>query len=210
MKYNEEYIDEIRKIYLSIKNIIKARLKEFKEKNDYEKKLELLFCILTPQSKAKICWDSVCKISKSDIFNLKKEEIKECLNGVRFPNNKTKYIIEAINFLKMNPGFIKNLENMDEKERREYIVKRFKGIGFKEASHFLRNIGLGENLAILDRHILKNLLKLNVIDEIPKTLTRKKYLEIEEKMEEFSKYSGIPMEELDLLLWFKETGEVFK
>ncbi len=210
MNYNEEYIEEIKKIYLSIKNIIKERINEFKNNNDDAKKLELLFCILTPQSKAKICWESVCKISKCNIFNLKKEEIKECLNGVRFPNNKTNYIIEAINFLKMNPGFIKNLEKMDEKERRNYIVKNFKGIGFKEASHFLRNIGLGKNLAILDRHILKNLLRLNVINEIPKTITGKKYLEIEEKMIEFSKYSNIPMEELDLLLWFKETGEVFK
>lgn len=56
-------------------------------------------------------------------------------------------------------------------------------MSYKEASHFLRNVGFGENIAILDRHILRNLVKLEVIDELPKTLTPKLYLEIEEKWE---------------------------
>ena len=60
------------------------------------------------------------------------------------------------------------------------------------------------------RHILRNLAWLNVIDEMPKSITEKKYYEIEEKMREYSKYSGIRMDELDLVLWYKEAGEVFK
>ena len=66
------------------------------------------------------------------------------------------------------------------------------------------------NLAILDRHILKNLVVLGVIKEIPKSLTEKKYLEIEGKFEEFSKKINISMDELDLLFWSAEAGEVFK
>ena len=85
-----------------------------------------------------------------------------------------------------------------------------KGIGYKEASHFLRNIGFGEHLAILDRHIMKNLKLLGIIDEIPISLTRKKYLEIEQRMVKFSKKVKIPMKHLDLVLWYKETGEIFK
>ena len=65
-------------------------------------------------------------------------------------------------------------------------------------------------MAILDRHILKNLTSNGVIDEVPKTLTPKKYLEIEEKMKEFAKSTGIPLAELDLLFWSMEAGEVFK
>jgi len=85
-----------------------------------------------------------------------------------------------------------------------------KGLGYKEASHFLRNIGLGEEFAILDRHILRNLKDLQVIPEIPATLTRKRYLEIEEKVRRLAKDIGIPMGHLDLLLWSKETGHIFK
>lgn len=56
-------------------------------------------------------------------------------------------------------------------------------MSYKEASHFLRNVGFGEDVAILDRHILRNLERLAVIDEIPKTLSPKLYLEIEDRLE---------------------------
>ena len=83
-------------------------------------------------------------------------------------------------------------------------------MGYKESSHFLRNVGFGDDIAILDRHIMKNLVKYGVIEEIPKSLTDKKYLEIEEKMRKFASGVGIPMAHLDLLWWSEETGEIFK
>ena len=95
-------------------------------------------------------------------------------------------------------------------EKREWIVKNIKGMSYKEASHFLRNIGFGEDIAILDRHILKNLVKLEVIDELPKSLTPKLYMEIEEKMRKYCEFVKIPMDEMDLLLWYKEAGVIFK
>lgn len=98
----------------------------------------------------------------------------------------------------------------DVYERREWLVKNIKGLGYKEASHFLRNIGFGKDIAILDRHILKNLNLLGVIKEIPESMGRKKYLGIEKNMAEFAKEIDIPLAHLDLLLWYKETGEIFK
>ncbi|MFW5800234.1 MAG: DNA lyase, partial [Spirochaetota bacterium] len=95
-------------------------------------------------------------------------------------------------------------------DKRVWLVKNIKGYGYKEASHFLRNIGFGDNIAILDRHIYKNLKLLNVIDEIPKSASPKKYIEIEQKMREFSKEINIPMAHLDFVLWYKEAGEIFK
>lgn len=93
---------------------------------------------------------------------------------------------------------------------REWLVGKVLGIGMKEASHFLRNIGLGKDLAILDRHILINLKEYDVIKEIPRYITRKVYIDIEDKMKKFSKLMSIPMDELDLLFWSKETGMIFK
>jgi N-glycosylase/DNA lyase len=98
----------------------------------------------------------------------------------------------------------------DIHEGREWLVKNLTGLGYKEASHFLRNVGLGENIAILDRHILRNLSILGVIEEIPESLNRTKYLRIENDMWDFAKRIGIPLSHLDLLLWYKETGEIFK
>jgi N-glycosylase/DNA lyase len=83
-------------------------------------------------------------------------------------------------------------------------------MGYKEASHFLRNIGFADDLAILDRHILKNLKIFGIIEEIPKSLSKKKYLEIEEKMRNLANEVNIPVSHLDLLFWSKETGEIFK
>jgi N-glycosylase/DNA lyase len=94
---------------------------------------------------------------------------------------------------------------------REWLVSNIKGYGYKEASHFLRNIGLGRDIAILDRHILKNLKKFSVINKIPDSVgPRKIYLEIEEKMRRFSRDIGIPLDALDLLFWSLQTGFIFK
>ena len=103
------------------------------------------------------------------------------------------------------------LENSkDIKSLRKWLVKNIKGYSFKEAGHFLRNIGYGSQIAILDRHILKNLVLFGVIPDIPKTLNEKTYLEIEDKMTAFSKKINIPMHHLDILFWYKQTGEIFK
>ena len=94
-------------------------------------------------------------------------------------------------------------------ELREWLVKNVNGLGWKEASHFLRNIGV-RGLAILDRHIFKHLVRLHVIRAVPKSLTKKRYLTIEKKWHRFAKDIGISLDELDLLFWSMETGEIRK
>lgn len=210
--------DEIRQIYGEIKEVIRSRLKEFREigslKEDRRIFEELTFCLLTPQSKAKMCWIAVSNlISSGALFRGEEEDIERELRGVRFKRNKARYIKEArAKYFKDGKFSIKDriFSGGDPHKEREWLVKNVRGLGYKEASHFLRNIGLGENLAILDRHILKNLKLLGVIEDIPTSLNRKRYLQIEERMREFSKKIGVPLEKLDLVLWYKETGEVFK
>ena len=200
-------IEGLKKDYRKKKSEIVKRLNEFKnvwQVRDNKKLFEeLCFCLLTPQSKAKICWNAVLRLKSNDFKN-----IGLCLEGVRFKNNKTKYIQSA---MKSFENIKKNINQYNNiYELREWLVKNVKGLGYKESSHFLRNIGKGENIAILDRHILKNLKKLGVIKKIPLCLTAKTYIEIENKMKTFSKKIGIPVSHLDLLFWSKETGEIFK
>jgi N-glycosylase/DNA lyase len=45
---------------------------------------------------------------------------------------------------------------------------------------------------------------------MPKTLTKRRYLEIEDKMRVFSEKIGVPMPALDLIFWYVGTGEIFK
>ncbi|MBA3044058.1 N-glycosylase/DNA lyase [archaeon] len=209
---------EIKKLYLSIQDEIISRLDEFKRVREKgsEKDVfaELVFCILTPQSRAKLCWAAVKKLAdKNLLLKGNKNQIVKELEQVRFKYKKAGYIVEARKqFLTEGKISIKPQISQfsDVYDAREWLAQNVKGIGYKEASHFLRNIGLGENLAILDRHILKNLKLFRVTKEIPNTLSRKRYLEIEKKMREFAEKVKIPMNHLDFVLWYKETGEIFK
>ena len=188
------------------KEIIKLRLEDFKKIKSDDLFYELCFCLLTPQSRAKQCWNSVLALKARNFYENNLDPVKY-IEGVRFQNNKGKYLIEAKQVFLKILGKINN--SASGEEFREWLVENLKGYGLKEASHFLRNIGY-RNLAILDRHILKNLRKYGVIEEIPKTLTKAKYFEIEKKFKDFSEKIGIDMDELDLLFWSMETGEVFK
>ncbi|MGL5051864.1 MAG: N-glycosylase/DNA lyase [Fusobacteriaceae bacterium] len=217
--FKNEYFYEIEKIYNEIKPAIKKRLQEFKEifqnGNDESIHCEISFCILTPQSKAKNAWKAISILRDNNLlFTGTPEEISEYLNIVRFKNNKAKYLVLLREQMTDENGkiytkkFFQNFKTVDEK--REWIVKNIKGMSYKEAGHFLRNVGFGKEIAILDRHILKNLVKLQIIKEIPKTLTPKLYKEIELKLKNYCNFVNIEMDEMDLLLWYKEAGEIFK
>jgi N-glycosylase/DNA lyase len=218
MGLNKSDISQLKKIYRIKKKEIISRLKEFKNLwltgNDEEIFTELTFCLLTPQSKAQSCWEAILNLKKKDLLvKGDVENIKHFIRCIRFKNKKAEYILKARElFMNDNrfsiKSFIRKFE--DIYECREWFVQHIKGIGYKEASHFLRNIGFGEKLAILDRHILKNLKQLGVIKDIPQSMSRLKYLEIEKNMKNFAKKIDIPLSHLDLLFWSKETGEIFK
>jgi N-glycosylase/DNA lyase len=209
---------DIRKSYKSRKKAIRQRLLEFQSVlNEPDERIfaELAFCFCTPQSKAKSCWEAVSYLQDSGLLYAgSHDEIRGSLHRkVRFHNNKSGYILHARSLFTQNGKLSikkKLLELGTPFEMREWLVSNLKGIGYKEASHFLRNIGLGKDLAILDRHILKNLHRHKAIKELPKTLTPKKYKQLEREMAEFSVAVKIPMEDMDLLFWSEETGEVFK
>jgi N-glycosylase/DNA lyase len=95
-------------------------------------------------------------------------------------------------------------------EKREWLVVHVKGMSDKEATHFLRNIGMSDHLVILDRHILRNLNFHGVIDSIPPSLSRKQYREIEQKVQHFADEIAIPVAAMDLLFWSRETGFILK
>lgn len=195
---------ELQKLYKIQNEAITEKINSFKILPEEEWLYELIFCLLTPQSNGKRCWEAVIELKKSNFQNIK-EIIR---TKTRFHNTKTKHMQKVLQkwpHLKAeiqtsnNPLFL-----------RSHLYENIKGLGMKESSHFLRNIGKSNNqLAILDRHILKNLARYNVV-RTPKILNQQAYLKIEEKMKSFSKKINIPLDHLDLLLWAKETGEIFK
>jgi len=199
-------IHELKEKYSEHAAEIKAKLAEFENLREQDYIYELFFCLLTPQSKAEKCWQAVQELKTCQIET---EKTENCLKTkTRFYRNKTKYLIEA----NKNWNKIKEIINSSRKpaEMRGELVKQVKGLGMKEASHFLRNIGKSNNeLAILDRHILRKLVELKIITTIPQ-LNEKNYLLIEEKMKRFADNVGIELDELDLLFWKIESRRIFK
>ncbi|MDR3274639.1 MAG: N-glycosylase/DNA lyase [Endomicrobium sp.] len=211
-------IEGLKNFWKTVLPLISHREKHFENvwKNGTEEEIfaELVFCLFTPQSKAVICWAAVNDLAgKNMIFDSKYTDIAKVINKVRFRNNKAKYVVEARKLFIINDNVkikeklisFKNIYDL-----RNWLVQNIKGIGYKEAGHFLRNISIGKDLAILDRHILKNLQVYGGINETPKILNIKTYLEIEKQMQSFAKNIEIPMAHLDMLLWCKNTGGIFK
>ncbi len=210
-------IEELTQLYHERRDAIHTRLREFKEvlgRSEEDVFAELCFCLLTPQSSAKTCWAAVTRLrEKSLLLKGSASDLQPLLQDVRFNEGKARYIVEArTHFTKNDEIRLKpHLGSFTNPfELREWLVENVKGLGYKESSHFLRNVGLGEEFAILDRHILRNLKDFGLMPDVPLSLTKRRYLEIEEKVRGFSKEIGIPMADLDLLLWSKETGWIFK
>lgn len=208
---------EIEKLYESIKEEIDKKIDEYKKAFNYDNKdffAEIAFCILTPQSKALNAWKIIQTLKENELlFTADSDTLENYLNSIRFKKTKAKRLVSLREKLSINGSLEakKIIFNGDDVFKiREWLVKNIDGFGYKEASHVLRNLGFGENIAILDRHILRNLLKLEVIDEIPKTLTPKKYMDIEEKMRKYSSKIDISMDRLDLLFWYNEVNYLFK
>ena len=132
----------------------------------------------------------------------------------RFPAARPRYIVTTRNYLRTNfdMALRKRLRSFsDPFERRDWLAqeKQIKGLGYKEASHFLRNIGV-KGHAILDKHVMRCLTEVGVVDTAKPPANRKRYLEVEEEYLRFAKAIRINSDELDLVLWSMKTGEILK
>ena len=205
-----ELVEKVRQLeQSSINDLVNQRLSEFesfKTKSEDDWFSELCFCILTANAKQKTGAIIQSQINSEGFRTLSQETLANLikLNKHRFHNNKAKYIIKARDFVNIKSI----IKDMTENDARKWIVENIKGIGMKEASHFLRNTG-GQNLAILDRHILRLLAEHEIIVR-PKTLNSQTYEEIELKFKELASTLRMSLAKLDLFLWYMKTGEVLK
>lgn len=193
----------------SVGKHIKKKMKSFQklgEGTNEEWFSELCFCILTANASGVMGIKIQDALNKHFIESPEKELQKNLKKiGYRF-HNRAAYITCNRKFCNIK-DIICCFNN--PKEAREWLVTEMKGIGYKEASHFLRNVGY-KGVAILDRHILRCMKKHGIIQTIPSALNKKKYIEIEEKLCKYAKIIGIDVGEIDLYLWYMETGKVLK
>ncbi|MEM2917884.1 MAG: N-glycosylase/DNA lyase [Candidatus Altiarchaeota archaeon] len=197
----------------NLRDLVRRRITEFKNIGKSKKLVfsELCFCILTANWRADRALSIQEELSDEKkgfgFLNFSEKKLRESLKekGHRFYPQRAKYICLARDHFDIN----EKLKNLKAEEAREFLVKNIKGLGYKEASHFLRNIGYKE-IAIIDRHILNLLFEYNIINEKPKNLTKRGYIEIEKILSYIAKKLNMSLAELDLYMWYTKTGKILK
>nr|WP_240900225.1 N-glycosylase/DNA lyase [Sulfuracidifex metallicus] len=197
---------------VSLRARVLERAEEFKLNNKANNDVwirEFLLCQLTSNSSfvsaysSLMCaWDFLLKGSYSEVA----KSLKRC--GYRFYNLKAKFIVNNREFLPKLKEIVKPIADADQLMARDLIANKFLGFGYKEASHFLRNVGYMD-LAIVDRHVISFLRKEGTPINF-KTLTRNKYLTVEAILRSISNTLNIELGILDLFIWFEETNTVLK
>ena len=197
---------------------IRSRLKEFAEigrsGSDINLLEEMVFCFFTGGCSARMGLSSLEAI-KPILLTADQPELANALVGHhRYPNARSKYVATSRDFLQKEYGMKlrQKLNSFDCRfDRRDWLVreKGIKGLGYKEASHYLRNIGY-KGYAILDKHVLNCLTELKIIDDPKPPNTRSRYLMVEEKLAQLTQMTQIDFDELDLVLWSMKTGVILK
>jgi N-glycosylase/DNA lyase len=211
-------IEKIRRAHRERQGEIRARLKEFEDvwQSGTDERLweEMVFCFFTGGCSAKMGLRSVEAVRPLLLTGTHEELMNALVGRHRYPRARAGYIVASRDFLQEHCDLKlrKKLESFENPlERRDWLVreKGIKGLGYKEASHFLRNIGL-KGYAILDKHVLRSLAELKIIDDPKPPNTRLRYLTIEDKLKNLALLSEIDFDELDLVLWSMKTGEILK
>lgn len=197
-----------------VRKMVDDRMNDFRavhEMDTYKWYEELVYCLLTAFASALMgqkCVDALC--CDNTLLEGSEEDIRVCLveTGHRFPNKRAEYVYNTQHLAPTIKETIQGFE--DSKEARAWLVENIKGFGWKEASHYLRNIGYFD-LAIIDRHIINNLVEHKIIDLDPKKgLTKKRYLAVEKILDHLADELDMLPGELDLYMWYRKTGKVLK
>ena len=211
-------IDNIRRAHRERRTEITQRLAEFaaiaERGDDRELWAEMVYCFFTGGCSARMGLNALEAV-RPVLLTGDQVELSGRLSGVhRYPNARARYIVASREFLSehCNLRLRNKLHSFECRlERRDWLVreKGIKGLGYKEASHYLRNVGFS-GYAILDKHVLNCLTELKIIDDPKPPNTRAKYLMVEEKLRKLTSDLRIDFDELDLVLWSMKTGMVLK
>jgi N-glycosylase/DNA lyase len=208
---DESVLREWRTAWQQRREDIEARLAAFRAVPRDRWFHELCFCLMTPQSSAVQC-DAVARELEHRDFRARAFDPAPLLRSheggyVRFHNVKARRLLA----LRAQFAEIDDLiaTTADDRALRDMLAARVDGLGLKEAGHFLRNIGR-TGAVILDRHILRALLRAGMIDALPASIGPARYADLERRFDCLAMAAGIPAEALDLLLWSEATGFILK
>ncbi len=202
-------------VYSATRSRIESRIAAFQEIRLREDTMEffeeLVFCILTPQSRPRMAEKAIATLKAEGLlFAGDAQTVAPHLSICRFKNGKARSVVAAREL--MHDGQIVKLltSSLPVPDKRMLLARTVRGIGLKEASHLMRNTGCNLDAAILDRHVLRFMVEAGLYDAVPGTLTPRLYDDLEARLYDFSRHISIPMEALDFVIFYIKTGEIYK
>jgi N-glycosylase/DNA lyase len=86
-------------------------------------------------------------------------------------------------------------------EVRKQLMLSICGFGPKQATMFLRDCGVTDQLAIIDRHIVRYMYMLKLINSIPNRVAEPMYYGLETAFLAYAEYVGVAPGVLDWAIW---------
>lgn len=182
---------------------------------------ELSCCILSSQVPYPVATAAADAIQKAKLLlahDLDRDELANALEEVlahqvmvggrpvryRFPASRAKQLAAAHFAVHRHDASLSTLLAgfADASEARRWLVNNVPGAGPKQASMFLRNVGVTYSLAILDRHVLRYMSALGISDHAqPFVSGLSTYLRLEQTLREHAKHIGYDVGLLDWAIW---------
>lgn len=175
---------------------------------------ELVFCILGSRVKFEAVhaaverMDGMCLLSqplRNICFDQYEDDTVTALSGgYPFYRVRANQIRRTAECLYTSRGSILKLLNSasDVRNARRVLVAEVAGLGPKQASLFLRNIGYAKHIAILDVHVLTYLNWVGLTDTPLKSVsTLSKYEVLEDSFIEHAYEFGYSPDQFDLAVW---------
>lgn len=207
-----------------IEEIIEIR--KWSQMSEKEIVFEFILCILGSGVRYEMALSYALAIKSSKLLTNEninnpdyiEKEISFILNGkvnnyyrdkpftkYRYPNIRSTYISKSLYSIYKDFDSFKKVfcDRKSPYDLRRYFVKACIGVGPKQASHFLKNIGYTNELAILDRHIVKYL-ELAKKDSVSAYQLGKidKYEDIESQYINTVSDFKYPIAIIDQAMWF--------
>ncbi len=204
-------LDEVQSLMNSeISSVIRNKCEEFRRIGSGTKEElfgELCFCLLTANTSAEMGIRTQDLIGIDGFLHYDRDFLATELKRIkyRFYNVRSDFIVKARWIIDELPSLVKSEPKYD---LREYLVENVKGIGYKEASHFLRNVGVFD-FAILDKHIM-DMLSKEFNFKRPTAVSRKDYYRNEKTILELARTVDLEPGIFDLYMWKIATGKIIK
>ena len=124
----------------------------------------------------------------------------------QYSKSKSNYIVRtAIEIYQNNNTNLKGIlmHCQNEYEARDILREKAIGIGYKQASLFLRNISYSENMAILDSHIIRYMVLSDMVENNAnlRLSNRNDYIKLENTLCEYAILNDKSISTLDIAIW---------